>query len=221
VLTEDYIMRMINQALVVLRKILRMKEIPQHQQALQEIDQALEQLLGIKADLIKVLDDESILETLTQNDKLDVDRLYLVAELLKEEGEILINQGKEDEGYISSIRALNFHLEVALDGSLERFPPPHDKIAELLKRLDAIPLDVDTRYTLFCYYEQEKQYTAAKHTLLDLGREPELASEVKEEMTSFFERLLKKPEAELTEAGLTHVEVKRKLEKLLDDRQME
>jgi hypothetical protein len=216
-LTEDYIMRMINQALVVLRRILRMKEAGQHQEAVQEIDQVLEQLLGLKSDLIKVLDDESLLESLTQNEQLDVDRLYLVAELMKEEGEILLEMGKVEEGLLSSIRALNFYLEVALDGNLDRFPPPHDRIQELLHRLEGVVLNAETTYPLFCYYEQEKQYSAAEQTLLSMQEDPELVDEVRQAQIAYYERLLQRPEEELTAGGLPIKEILEKLNTMRDN----
>jgi hypothetical protein len=217
VLTEDYIMRMINQALVVLRRILRMKEAGQHQQALQEIDQSLEQLLGLKADLITALDDESLLETLTQNDQLDVDRLYLVSELLKEEGEILIEMGREEEGYFSSLRSLNFFLEVALEGRLERFPPPQDRIQALIQRLEGIHLEADTNFRLYCYYEDEEQYADAERTLIELGSDTDLLPEIKKELHSFYERMLGKPENELADGGFSIAYIQKKLENLQDE----
>jgi hypothetical protein len=213
-LTEDYIMRMINQALVVLRRILRMKESGQHQEALQEIDQALEGLLGLKPDFIRALDDESLLESLSKEGQLDIIRLYLAAEFMKEEGEILLAMGKEEEGYFSSLRALNFFLEVALDGSLERLPPPHDKIEELLHRLEAVVLNAETMYPLFGYYEQEKQYAAAEKALLKMYKEPEINAEVRQEQTAFYERLLERPEDELEKGGLPISEIRMKLEEL-------
>jgi hypothetical protein len=213
-LTEDYIMRMINQALVVLRRILRMRETGQHQAALQEVDQALEQLLGLKAGLIRVLDDESLLDSLTQNDRLDVDRLYLVAELAKVEGEVLLENGQLEESYLSSLRALNFFLEVALQGNLQYFSDPHDKIAELLKRLEGVKLEVKTAYPLFCYFEQEKLYGAADRTLTELGYDPSLADETRLEQIAFFERLLEKPDEDLVRGGLPRAEVKARLDGL-------
>jgi hypothetical protein len=220
-LTEDYIMRMINQALVVLRRILQMKATGQHQQALQEIEQALEQLLGLKTELVKHLDDESIFETLTHNEKLDTDRLFLVAELFKEEGEILAELGRVAESTFSRIRALNFYLEVALDGNLERFPPPHEKISDLLQKLDGVVLEPATKYPLYIYYEQENQYAAAEHTLTDLANEPDLVSEALNELRSFYERLLEKSAEELAESGFSGAQIREKLDKIQNDKRDE
>jgi hypothetical protein len=44
-LTEDYFMRMINQMLAVLTKIIGLKDVGQYQEAQQIVNQSLEQLL--------------------------------------------------------------------------------------------------------------------------------------------------------------------------------
>ena len=109
-LTEDYIMRMINQAIAALVAIAGFKKAGQYEQSRQAIDQALEQLIGLRADLVRRLDDHAILQALTRQDNLDVDRLALVAELLKEEGEILAAQGDRAAAQASWLRGLNFLL---------------------------------------------------------------------------------------------------------------
>ena len=60
-LTEDYFMRMINQVLAVLTQILYHKEAGQYQEAQVLIDQSLEKLLGVRPDLLKQMDDASLL----------------------------------------------------------------------------------------------------------------------------------------------------------------
>jgi hypothetical protein len=60
-LTEDYIMRMINQVLAVFLQALGLKKAGQYSEALQVFDQAVESLLGLRASLAKQLEDPSCL----------------------------------------------------------------------------------------------------------------------------------------------------------------
>lgn len=213
-LTEDYFMRMINQAIYVLRKLLGLKSAGRYQDALIEIGAMLEMLLGLRVDLIKRLDDDSLLDSLTQQGALDTERLYVVAELIREEGEILAAMERPEESYLSYLRALNFYVEVALNGGAEGFDPPHDKIEDLVKKLDAFQLPTDTLYPLFCYYEEEGQYGKGDETLARMAGDVEIRDEIKKEQAAYYERLLDIPEQALQKGGLPRDRVLEKLEAL-------
>jgi hypothetical protein len=210
-LTEDYFMRMINQALVVLRRILRMKEIGSYQEALAEIDRMLEMLLGLRADLIKQLDDESILAAVSQGEQLDTDRLYVVAELINEEGGILAATNRRAEAAVSYVRALNFYIETVLSGGAPGFEPPGKKIEVLLSNLKGVKLSPDTLYPLFCYYEETGSYAKGEKALSQLAVDPELQAEIHKEQAAYYQRLLQKPDGELQKGGLERSEIEARL----------
>jgi hypothetical protein len=213
-LTEDYFMRMINQALYALKKIMGLKTTGHYQEAQSEIDVMLEMLLGMKAGLAKQLDDESLLASLTQQEKLDTDRLYVVAELFKEEGALLLLTHRPEQAYHSYLRALNFYLEVSLAGGPEKLPPAHPQVAELLETLKSIELPADTLYTLFCYYEEEDRYQEGAQALEHLASDPELRPEIRKEQIEYYERLLTKSDSELAQGGLTRPQVQAALDAL-------
>jgi hypothetical protein len=206
-LTEDYFMRMINQALYVLKKIMGLKTTGHYQEAQLEINQLLEMLVGLKADLVKQLDDQSLIDSLTQQGKLDSDRLYVVAELFKEEGDLLALAQKPQAAYHSYLRALNFYLEVTLSGGPETLPAPDPQIATLLEALKAVELPADSLYPLFCYFEEAGRYQEGADTLQRLASDPELEAETRKEQASFYERLLAKSDQELSEGGLAREDV--------------
>src|SRR4030066_1520590 len=113
-LTEDYIMRMINQALAVVMAALGLKRAGQFSQALQAFDQALESLLGLNAHLAKQLDDSQLLDILTFQGKLDVDRSLMLAEILREESELYTLQGQPDLSQLAARSSLRLYLEVSM-----------------------------------------------------------------------------------------------------------
>jgi hypothetical protein len=153
--SEDYVLRMINQAVAALVKILGLKKAGRHEEAHQAIDQALEVLLGLRGDLVRRMDDEGLLAMLNLEDqRVDLERLAVIADLFKEDGEILAAQGYPDEGVTQSARALRFYLEVALGDPLLRGPELAQQIDRLYQALAMENLPLETRFALLDYYER-------------------------------------------------------------------
>jgi len=153
VYTEDFILRMIRQAVAVLVQVIGLKKAGQYQEAEQAIDGALERLLGLRAGLLKQLDDGQILEMLTVQEKLDVERLAVIADLFSEEGEILSSLNRPEEAAFAFERALRFYLETALQEVVEPRPDLLPKIDRLYRRLSHRDLPLETRLALLDYYE--------------------------------------------------------------------
>lgn len=118
--SEDYIIRMVRQATAVLASIIGLKSAGQYQEALQDIDQALEQLLGMDPKLIRLLDDESLYKILTKNNVLDLEKLGFLADLFKEEGDIKKLQNQNDECINCYIRSLNYYLMISINSETSR-----------------------------------------------------------------------------------------------------
>ena len=210
-LSEDYILRMIGQATAVLLKIIGFKKNGDLPEAQQAVDQALETLVGLKADLIKQLDDESLFTTLTRDGNLDFARLALVADLFKEDGDIAAAQGRMSESRESYLRSLIYHLETGFDESI----PPDDELTAKIKSLVQIlglqTLPDETLWTLFCYYELAGNFPEADDAILNLAERPNSHADIQPELVAFYERLLQKPDAELAASGMEREELKSKL----------
>ena len=209
--TQDFIKRMINQFVAALQMIIGLKAAGQYGQALQAIDQALEQLLGLKADLIKRLDDQTLLSSLTHNGKLDTDRLAILADLFKEEGDILASLNRPQESFSSHLRALNFYIEVGLSSLPEQLPDPDQKLLDLFHQLDKFRLPHQTLYGLFAYCEKSGRFAQAASILGRLADDPSLRAEVQQEFQQFYRRLLDKPSADLQRGNLPRAEIERRL----------
>jgi tetratricopeptide (TPR) repeat protein len=187
-LSEDELMRQLVGAIAAtVAKLLALKNAGQFQQALEEIDQLLEEILALKADLARRLSDEQIIEMLTTQEYLDTGSLYYVAELFKAEGEIYLSMGEMAHGQASLGRALNFFIEVGF-ASEEAFPEADERIDELFASLGAA-LPEETLFALFDYYEQTGAYAQAEAALglmlLVTGNAPEILAEKR----AFHERL--------------------------------
>jgi hypothetical protein len=113
--SEDYVLRIIRQATSVFARIIGLKNAGQYQKALQVIDKTLEQLLGMDAEVINLLDDESLFVLLTKNDVLDLEELEFIADLFKEKGDIQKQENLTNESFNCYLRALNYYLIIGIN----------------------------------------------------------------------------------------------------------
>ena len=153
-LTEDYIMRMINQAVAALMIALGLKRSGQYREALQTFDQALENLLGLNAHLINQLDDHLLLDMLTFLDKLDVDRVLVLADIYREEAEVYALQGQPDSSQFAALRSLRLYIEVVLVSEGNPNLELIQKIEPLRLKFGPLTLPFETRLALLDYLDR-------------------------------------------------------------------
>jgi hypothetical protein len=144
---------MISQATAVLAQALGLKKAGKEQEALQTIDQALEILLGLRADLLNQMDDSSVLSLVKMNGHLDRERLLMVARLFKEQGDILAAQDRSMDSRAEYLRAMKFYVEAALNDSTVHSPEYFDSIDELYQKLKGQPILVEAQLALLDYFE--------------------------------------------------------------------
>ena len=152
-LTEDYLIRRINQAIALLLHALGLRKNGQLEAALTDIDIALELLLGMRSVLLKEMDDHSLLQLLTVRGELDLERLGLVARLFKQEAEIYEIEDRQAESFRDHLRALNFALELALRDIGNLDSQQIGDIEELRKWFSTHRLPLDTQAALLDYYQ--------------------------------------------------------------------
>jgi hypothetical protein len=211
-LTEDYFMRMINQMLAVLTKIIGLKDAGQYHEAQQIINQSLEQLLGMPSDLLKQMDDSSVMNILTTQGELVSDRLYMVANLYELEGGLLTDQNRISEANLNHLRALTFYLEIALKGENQDSSDLNDKIEQLQLKLVDQELTVDIYYRLFDHYEQLGRYNLVENQISNLLLTHEDPSEILPGLITYYEKLLEKNDQELIAGGNSRVRVQTQLD---------
>ena len=215
-LTEDYLIRMINLAISALLRIVGLKKAGDFQEARLLIDITFEQMLGLRASVAKNLDDGRLYYLLTRNNRLDTRRLALIAELFWHEGEIAAAQNREQESREAYTRALRYNLEVLFsatdDTNLQDEVRP--KIELLTQSVDVASLGAETLWPLAGYYEDSGAYALAENILLLLAGRPELQNEIRPELVAFYGRLLEKPEQALESGGVNHAQVRERLKRL-------
>jgi hypothetical protein len=215
-LTEDYFMRMINQMLAVLTKIIGLKEAGQYQAAQEIINQSLEQLLGMRSRLLKQMDDSSLMNILTTQGELVSDRLYMVANLYKLEGDIFLDQKLIAEANQDYQRALTFYLEIALRGEDQFSPELNDKIDELRQVLAEQQLTVELHYLLFDYYSRVGSFNLVEEHISSLLHANDDSLEFIPDLINYYDNLLEKSDAELAAGGISRDKVRKNLEGIIN-----
>ena len=210
-LSDDFLIRMVRQWAIVLSRIIGLKKTGDYQEALEEIYQALEQVLGLNMELIRIMDDDSVYGILTKDERIDAERLGVVADLFKEEGDIFKRQNLNLESRSSYHRSLNYYLVK----NNEEEPPQQGitsaKIDEIIDQIGIADLPAMTLFNLFCYYENRGEYAHADTILGELAARPEINSDIRKERLSFYRRLLEKNPEEIAAGGLSLEQIKSKL----------
>ena len=152
--TEDYLMRIINQAIAALMTTIGLRKAGKNSEALQAIQQAIEQLTTLPAYIVDQMDDGSILSTLSVHGQLDVGRLVILADLYQEQGEIFLGLDQPVQSSIAFTRALRFILEVVLLEDANLSTENIGKVEALVQRLNGHPLPVETQLALSDFYQR-------------------------------------------------------------------
>lgn len=213
--SEDYIKRLIKIASDAIMEAIGFKTVGRYQEALDVLDQMLEQVVGMKAGLIHRLDDSSLLSTLTNEEgELDLDRLLVVADLVKAEGDVHAEQGKIQTAYWSYLRAFNFYLEVVLNMDPEDVTEPVKKVEALLPLLKDEDLPPETLFAWFAYDERVGNYARGERVLQRMAQIPGLGSEMQDELHAYYQRLMEKSDGALERSGLSREQISWRLSNL-------
>jgi len=221
VLPDDNVLKVIQQSVQALDRILALLTAQKYPEVLALTDQTLKDFLGLNSAEVQQHSEAELIAMLTDNFGVDVARLLILAELLKTEGDALAALDRTEESDARYLRSLNLFLEMAhITGADER-PAARteeyariDTLAATLQPRGAIPLTTQT--TLYHYYEAGGQYAQAEETLLSLieaSPDPEAAIQ---EGIAFYRRLLARSDAELAAGGIQRDIIKRSLASLED-----
>ena len=205
-LTEDYLMRYIRIAVAALAQMVGLKAAGLDQDALFLLDRTLEQLLGLRIDLVRSLSTTDLLKLLTDQDRMDIGYLAVLGDLFAGESDLLDRLGRPIDGLACRLDALSLFLEVELDGPLPE-GSLRDKIVPLVAATLPEQVPDELWFTLFSYYQQAGEHSAAADAielLLDhSGMQPDLVDVARD----FYTALAARPDAELEAAGLSRSEI--------------
>ncbi len=154
---QDYIMRLIEQLVKALSKILFNKETGNHTEAIQNINNSFSSLLGLDHKLLEISSADNIVSLLElQGDSTTLNIKYiLIAKLLKEKAEIKsLSEPKDFDAVIEYKKALTLFLEGFLNNKNKDVPlnEYHQDVEELADKLGN-NLSSDEKAKLIKFYE--------------------------------------------------------------------
>ena len=169
---QDYIMRMIEQLVLVLAKLLFNKEAKNYNDALNDIDIASKTIVGLDFKLLEELSAKDIksLLALKKDDSTVNIKLIIIAKLIKEKTEILKLTSPDNPKIIPNYqKAISLYLEGILNNKnteidLSRFYQDIEEIENILKD----EINTEIRFNLFKFYDHSGNTAKAGKELIKL-----------------------------------------------------
>ena len=216
---RDYILRMFEEMSRVIAQIVYQREIKDYQATHDLIDEQLKQTVGMGSGFLHSLPDETLLSMLTTLGTLNIEKCWLIAMLLKTEGDLYAEELDENKSYYSYLKACNLFLEALYNQNQHRDIEKIAEIEDLLKKLEDYELPLRTMQLLFWYFEYTKRYAQAEDMLFTLlEAEPdenlegvesiESVDEMRSKGEAFYTHLLGKSDAELAHGNFSRTEIK-------------
>lgn len=219
---RDYLMRLIEQTTEVLHKVMFARKNHRLQEALELLNQAMRQLLGLNSKLIHALSTKDLLALLSKDGEIDQGKVLALGDMLNAQAAAQDESGHTIEARKTGLKALElllFAREMDSRGELaELFQARIDALLHIVGRA---PMSVDTMHKLFLYYDDHGQYGKSEDVLFYLLEEfqgeeqrPEELAAVLDEGVRMYERWLSVEEERLNAGNLTKKEVEEGLTEL-------
>lgn len=215
-MNKDYILRIAERFGRSLAIILQLRKSNKYEEALIYIDDIFLQTTGFTASFVHSASEEMLLQLLSPLGILNVQKCAWIALLLKEEGDIYVEMGNEDESYFRYLKSLHFFLEVAKHEDEAGDIDIASAIDYDLQALEAFDLPRETYTRLFNFFVAAGQYARAREMLDEAVKESERPVDPRmiEQGKAFYKKLLGRSDEDLRMSGFTRREVEEALEKL-------
>jgi tetratricopeptide (TPR) repeat protein len=214
---QDYILRMIQQLGVFVRRVTGLREEGKTDEALHATGEAFGSMGGLNASLVHALSEDDLIHLLRARGAIDSDRCLALAEILREEASIYDDLGQPEQSLPRYLKALRLHLEAFPDPEDSPGPISTDAIEALVERIPASSLSFQTFDRLISFLTESGKYAMAENVLLErheaLPEEEDLIG-IGEE---FYKSVLDQPDDGIEAGGLTREEAEEVLASLLED----
>src|SRR6266487_2655575 len=211
---RDYILRIAQEFGRALAQVLYNREIKDYTAAHSLLDEQCKQIFGMGIGFMRSIPEETLLSMLTSFGTLNTEKCWLLAVLLKAEGDIYQDQESPNESYYSYLKSLDLVLEVLLlDTTLSStdFVP---ELEGLLYKLSEYELPKSTKVKLFHYFDQTGKYSRAEDVLFEMLETGDPDEDIYARGIAFYQRLRTKSDAALSTGNFSREEVEEGLAKL-------
>lgn len=211
---RDYILRVAEEFGRALAQVLYNRQIQDYAAAHKLIDEQSQQAFGMGIGFMRSVPEDTLLSMFTSFETLDTEKCWLLALLLKADGDVYLDQENVGESYYSYIRSLNLVLEVLLLETSRSDMGHIPELEDLLSRLSEYELPTKTSLLLFQYFDHTHQYAKAEDVFLDMIEADDSDEEILEYGISFYQRLKRKTNTELSESNFSREKAEQGLERL-------
>ncbi len=211
---KDYILRLAEKFGRAMAIILHLRKYNKHEEALIFADDMLLQMTGLTSSFINSVSDEMLIQAISPLGMLNVDKCLWIAVLLKAEGEIYQEMGKDNESYYRYLKSLGLYLLALSRETTMQDTTLYSDIEELLNKLEDYELPLSMKEKLFPYYEHIGKYDKAEDVLFEVIDANTANNAFFEQGIAFYTRLRTKNDADLLRGNLSRDEVEEGLAQL-------
>lgn len=205
-LKDDWLMKLIKQAVQAVHHVMGFMEADQLDEAEEAIDETLRELTGLSWDQLDSMTATEISSYLGANEQAGIGQMILVADLMRVSAEIGARDGDEAREFNNLVRALEIRLGLAIGRDLSN-AHLDGTIDELEAALEEFVLPTNVAQALLTYYEKTTQYDKAENYLWELIDEHITDNDMVSEGLAFYERLMQKTDTELAVGSMTRPEL--------------
>jgi hypothetical protein len=213
VIRRDYILRTIAELVQVLARVVSLKSRQEYEQALREIDRALRDLRDASGPAPNEVSLEDWIALCRKHEQTASGLMMAVADLLREQGDLLARQNNIAAGRRSDTLALGLFLEAVLSGETFVSVELLDKVDRLFEIVRESLQETHVWRRLVKYFEARGRYAMAEDALFAWRETGDAAA--RPEGTAFYNRLLSLSDAELENGDLPRGEVNQGLHEFL------
>jgi tetratricopeptide (TPR) repeat protein len=202
---QDLLLRMIAQLSTFVMGIKRLREQKQWEEVHEQIGDGIGRFVGLNASLVHAISEDDLIQLLSTRGGVDLDRWWALAELLREEGLALEEQGDTAGAERAFAKSLRLYLEVLHEAEeVPTYLNVTDLEAVITRMLDR-DLSRSTRLALIEYLVDTGRYDQAENVALWALDGPD--ARALDDARAFYESLRAKSDAELEAGGLSREEI--------------
>ena len=215
---DDYIMKIIRQASMVFHRAIGLVRTDQLDEAEGVIEEASTEYLGMDWQTVEGNSAEMLISLLGNNDQAGLGQLIMLADLLKAQGIIYVEDENEEGVYASFLKALEIRLALTIghDLSNAHLDATIDELVD--EHLGEYVLPTPIVQQLFIYYEKTTQFDKAEDVLWELVDDHITDEDIVQTGLEYYERLLQKNDTDLATGGITRAEVQSGFDDLWEKR---
>lgn len=203
---EDYVKRLIQLLAKAIIRLLGLVNIKDYSSARTEIHYILNELFGVSESMILALSEEDVLDLVFKGGPVDPERVAVLADILRINGEITTGEGKPDQAipwYQASLR----YLVTATDKM--GFQPTGETLRAFQPVVQAFlgGLSADLLASLYALYRGAGNHALASQLIVAFTEKTQHEAAGVDEARAYLEELSRMREDELSRFGLSRERV--------------